>query len=108
MEWIICNNKYVVIKTVIKGVETRTNIFKDTEIETEIKLFKLEKEAKKFLMQEKDVLMSQLIEKYDSNNFSNFNLDEYGVLIQKNNILEFVDYEGEIQIKYELKNVREL
>lgn len=108
MEWIICNNKYVVIKTVIKGVETRTNIFKDTEIETEIKLFKLEKEAKKFLMQEKDVLMSQLIEKYDSNNFSNFDLDEYGVLIQNNNILEFVDYEGEIQIKYELKNVREL
>lgn len=108
MEWIICNNKYIVIKTVIKGVETRTNIFKDTEIETEIKLFKLEKEAKKFLMQEKDVLMSQLIEKYDSNNFSNFNLDEYGVLIQNNNILEFVDYEGEIQIKYELKNVREL
>jgi hypothetical protein len=108
MEWIICNNKYVVIKTVIKGVETRTNIFKDTEIETEIKLFKLEKEAKKFLMQEKDVLMSQLIEKYDSNNFSNFDLDEYGVLIQNNNILEFVDYEGEMQIKYELKNVREL
>lgn len=98
MDWIIYNNKYVVIQTIVKN----------EEIETNIRLFKLEKEAKKFLIQEKDVLMSKLIEKYDPENFNNFEIDEFGVLKTSNNYFEFIDFEGEIQIKYEIKNVREM
>lgn len=98
MDWIIFNNKYVVIQTIVKN----------EEIETNIRLFKLEKEAKKFLIQEKDVLMSKLIEKYDPENFNNFEIDEFGVLKTSNNHFEFIDFEGEIQIKYEIKNVREM
>ena len=95
MDWVINNNFYIVTKTIVDL---------DYNIKTFTKVFKFKKAAIAYLTQEKDVLISKLIDKYEPGNYDNFEIEDYGKLTEEKNILMFEDYDGEILVKYELQN----
>ena len=86
--------KYIVVKTEIFNIE---------EIKTSVECFQRISDAQDYIIVQKDLLMAEIIERYDPGNFANFELEEYGEIISSYNRLEFIDFKGEYQVIYELK-----
>ena len=86
----------LLIKTVVTDLDN---------IDTSIRTFKSREHAINYLIMEKDCLMNQIIQMYDEDNFDNFELYLYGEINSTEDTLEFLDREGKLQIKYELKTI---
>ena len=89
-------NHYLVIKTVVD---------RDENIETEVvlKYKKLEAEVEFFSMIDK--LYSKLINDNNVMHFEEFDIADYGDEERGHFVFEFKDYEGEMNVKIELKTL---
>lgn len=89
-------NHYLVVKTVVD---------KDENIETEVvlKYKKLEAEVEFFSMI--DRLYSKIINDNKIMHFEEFDIADYGDEERGHFVFEFKDYEGEMNVKIELKTI---
>ncbi len=96
MEWITGAYHYLIIRTEVT----------DTLITTNVLAFKHKKDAIERLIIERDVLINHLADCYEPRDLTAFDVDIYGSLSHTPTCLEFTDYDGELQIKYEIKKIK--
>lgn len=77
------------------------------EIDTAVKSYHNYDVARTNLIMQRDILMLELLIKYTGGNTSiadlNEGLDKYGTFTFSNDVLEFIDNDGNYQVRYEIK-----
>lgn len=96
MEWITGAYHYLIIRTEVA----------DTLITTNVLTFKHKKDAMERLIVERDILINHLAEYYEPREITAFDVDVYGSISFSPTCLEYTDYDGELQIKYEIKKIK--
>lgn len=95
MEQWFTANEYVILTIEITDL---------VNITTDVKCFKHRKDARRYFTMLQDLLIADIAQKHNIP-FNEFDINEFGSLTVTDNIINFEDFDGECQIRHELKTI---